>query len=218
MNFSKDKIFNIRTIAFLSITCTMFIVTAQTEQTTQPTGIAYKAELQKIPGAPIPDSAKGIANLNISGDSLIITVNIRGLTQGKHEMHIQQKKNNTASRCPTMDDDKNGDGLIDDREADSVSGEIHIPLTENSVDLKSNSYPSADENGVLLYKNTISLKKLQEQLKNKKNVQTFNIDSCVVEIHGISKASKMPASVRSSGLKPSYETIPVLCGKIQKVL
>jgi hypothetical protein len=218
MSFSKNKIMNIGTTAFLSITCTMFIVAAQTELATQPTGIAYKAKLEKVPGAPIPDSAKGNANLNISDDSLVITVNVYGLTQGKHEMHIHHKKNSTTSQCPTMKDDKNGDGLIDAQEGDSVSGEIHIPLTENPVDLKSNTYPSADENGVLLYKNTISLKKLQEQLRNKKDVQTFNIDSCVVEIHGISKASKMPASVRSSGLKPSYETIPVLCGKIQKVL
>ena len=174
----------------------------------------YFAVMKKIIGAPVPDSISGAAVLIVEESDLILRVNAIGLSPGKHAMHIHARPDGGMSTCPGKSSDRNSDGFVDDPEADSVSGSIHVPLTDNPIDMTSESYPSTDEKGVLTYNKTISLSELQNILKSKYNFTGFFLDSCAIEIHGISASQQLPATVKSSEGKFANETLPVACGKI----
>jgi len=49
------------------------------------------------------------------------------------------------------------------------------------------------------------------------NDQALDLDKRVVYIHGIFPATKLPASVKSLDDIPAQVTLPIACGKIEKV-
>ena len=45
---------------------------------------------------------------------------------------------------------------------------------------------------------------------------TLNLENMALNIHGVDKKAKLPASVQSVMKLPAYQTVPVACGEIKK--
>lgn len=71
-----------------------------------------------------------------------------------------------GSRCPTREDDLNGDGMIDLSEVVLASGEVLIPLDGYIQEVaKGNEwYPISDKQGSYYYSRSASLKKMMKNL------------------------------------------------------
>ncbi len=78
-------------------------------------------------------------------------------------------------------------------------------------------YPEASADGALQYRKTVSLKALEAAFAKTFGDQEFDLDRRVVFIHGVPAATQLPASVASLGTIPAQVTLPIACGKIERV-
>ncbi len=127
-------------------------------------------------------------------------------------VHLQSL--HEGSRCPTLLDDENGDGLIDMKEAEKVVGKVLIPL-DNDLSaqlLGMEKYPIGKS---FSYSKTTSLKELLNDLRKmdeepRDNImkltpeENLNLIGRVVLIHGTKDSSRVPATVRPHRGLPNY--------------
>jgi hypothetical protein len=180
---------------------------------------SYTAQLttvnQNIPG----NMAKGTAQLKMSGDELDITLTGEGLSPDMMILaHIHGKPDGTKASCATMNADTNKDGFVDVIESEAVSGPAVIPLNGDpaKLDAKSKSYPKSDKQGMLQYTKKVKVSDLMKNLKKKQKMTTLNLENMVINLHGVSKTTKLPGTVKSEMKLPAWQTIPIACGEIKK--
>lgn len=153
-----------------------------------------------VANATNPDiaSSSNAFQMKIEGD--LFEVEIFG--GGPATTHIQTIQSGT--RCPTMDDDKNQDGVIDATEGAAVYGS---PILALDSDLTSNGgvYPFT---ATYRYTQSASLSAILGNLK----VPALNINGKVLTIQGVPGTTVLPATVQ--GGKANF---PVACGVIPKV-
>jgi hypothetical protein len=164
----------------------------------------------------------GSAGLHRSSDIFKAFVKIyigeKGVTH-RQTIHL-------GSRCPTIDDDINGDGYIDYREAHFVVGNVIMPL-DGDLDSQwggMNSYPIG--NGIAggyFYERTASFTRMFEDLRDVDNNTLDEVDKIpydeglsfhkkVILIEGVSTAIRLPDSVDTMEGIPKYRSLPIACG------
>jgi hypothetical protein len=158
----------------------------------------YQADL--IPENASVSSAKGSSEITLVGDEFNVVVTMVDALSTTHAQHIH-----AGTRCPTATDDTNGDGLIDAVEATVVYGAAILPLDDDLVS-NSGTFPSG---AIYTYAENASFAQLLTNL----NLQTLNVEGLVINIHGVSASTTLPATVQ--GTKDEF---PVSCGIIKRII
>lgn len=161
------------------------------------------------------------ARFTIKGDALAITVDAKGLPPGMmHLQHFHGFKDGDAATCPTAAADANHDGIIDLIETEPISGTTMVPFHDNpaGMEIVRDTYPKAGADGIFHYKQAVSLKALQAGFLKAFGSDQLNLERRVVFIHGVFPATKLPASAASLGTIPAQVTLPIACGKIDRVV
>lgn len=153
---------------------------------------------------------------------------IRLFAGGVRAWHMQHVY--TGGRCPTMKDDRNGDGFIDINEAEKVLGKILIPLDSNisSQTAGRRFFPLADLSGYYHYERITNfntfLRDLQEEDKDPTDDlvklgpdQGLRIEGKTVLIQGVTETVDFPETVGSKGRFRPFQTLPIACGVFKKM-
>lgn len=156
-----------------------------------------------------------------------IVGDVRLNNAGPKLIHAQYVRSGT--RCPEAKDDTNADGVIDAKEGEAVYGRILFPL---DGDLSSQSshdgeFPVGNNYGSYIYskvaKFTTFIKDMRAHSSEDgyvklKSDEPLQINGRVVVIHGVDQASDLPATVAGVGRMSNYQSLPIVCGVIWKVL
>jgi hypothetical protein len=86
-----------------------------------------------------------------------------------------------------------------------------------AMDVAHGRYPKASAKGGYQYRQSVSLKALSAAFAKAFDGQRLNLDNRVVLIHGVPDGTKLPATVQSLGPIPAQVTLPIACGKIERV-
>ncbi len=180
----------------------------------------YVAHLAPLNSKVTGSNASGEARFTIKGDRLTIRIDAKGLPPGiMHLQHFHGFKDNREATCPTPAADVNGDGIIDLIETGPMSGTTMVPFHNDPVSMQivNDTYPKASAAGSYHYKKTVSLSALKAAFAKAFDDPQLDLDKRVVYIHGIFPSTSLPASVASLGKIPAQVTIPIACGKIERV-
>jgi hypothetical protein len=179
--------------------------------------IAYVADLQPLNTTVTGTETRGTARLVINGDSLTITTDVKGAPASMmHLQHFHGFVDNHDAVCPTAAADTNHDGVIDIHETEPVVGVTMVPFTTDPVSMQivTNTYPTADSSGSFHYTKTVALLALDSAFKKTFNDADLDLGNRVVMIHGVPDSTKLKPSVSSLGNIPAQVTIPIACGKL----
>ncbi len=174
-------------------------------------GTSYQATLNPVNGS----GGSGMATVTVQGDRATVDLNYSGLATTfsggpfPHVQHIHIAANGT---CPTMSDDKNGDGVISTPEGQPDYGAVGTTLST-----KGDTSPNAATNikvapsgGSANYHRTFTL--------NHATAQSLNSGTGVVVVHGLDPSTlSKKAQNEKSPLVPSLPlaaTAPALCGPL----
>ena len=193
---------------------------AQTTGANGQSSAIYVAHLQPMNSSITGRKATGEARFTVKGNTLTITVNMQGVPPGMmHWQHFHGFKDNRDATCPTQAADANHDGIIDLIETGPTSSETMVPFNGDpaAMQVASNTYPKASAKGAYEYHATVSLKAMDAGFAKAFGDRNLDLDRRVVFIHGVPPATKLPASVASLGTIPAQVTLPIACGKIERV-
>ncbi|MCM2349385.1 MAG: hypothetical protein NDI69_05135 [Bacteriovoracaceae bacterium] len=151
------------------------------------------------PENPDISNATAAAQISIQGDEIKAQVFFGNGEETIHAQHIH-----SGTRCPTIEDDSNGDGVIDANEAQAVYGPAIIPL-DSELSTTIGNFPTGasyvyDESGSF------------SQLLSNFNLQGLNVEGKVINIHGVPESVELPPTAQ--GGKAAF---PITCGVLQKV-
>lgn len=185
----------------------------------------YVAHLHELNSEITGSHPTGIAHFTVRGDKLTIRIVMQGVPPGiEHWQHLHGFTDGKAATCPTgraatEAADKNHDGIIDLIETEPDSGTTMVPFNAKpaAMDIPANTYPKASTRGTYTYKKMVSLKALQAAFAKAFNGASLDLDKRVVYVHGVPADTKLPASVASLGTIPAQVTLPIACGKIERV-
>jgi hypothetical protein len=153
---------------------------------------------------------------------------VRLFSGGAHVWHQQHVY--TGKRCPTLQDDKNGDGFIDSEEGKKIWGDVIIPLDSNiNSQLRGNNiYPVADESGTYFYERVGSFEKMFFDLKQDDHSLVDDmvklnpddglaIEGKVAVIYGVDASVELPSSVYAMNNLSPQKSLPIACGVFKRV-
>lgn len=103
-------------------------------------------------------------------------------------------------RCPTIQDDTNGDGIVDPVEVEQAIGPRVLALDTNVESAEQESFPSGRS---YTYNQSIPLGQLRQSVPPG---QDF-----VVMIHGASENTALPATYTTTTNDPAHLTVPIAC-------
>lgn len=164
----------------------------------------------------------GAATFTVDGDQVQVNTS---MDDDQAVMHRQSL--HLGTRCPTLSDDTNGDGLVDYREALAVVGEAIIPL-DNDLNTQTGGAEVYPRGPGMTYSRTASLEKIQADLSKPDEDTTDNItklspgkrlsfEGKVVLIHGTAPQSAFPLSLAAYKSEPAHISLPVVCGVLKKI-
>lgn len=181
-------------------------------------GERFIAKLQPLNSARIGTAATGTATLDIANGKLSVSIDMAGLAPGiMHLQHFHGFPDGREAACPTEDADTNGDGYVDLLETEPIAGTTMVPFHGHpaTLEIPSDSYPVADQQGNASYKKIESVADLKNALKNKFKVPVLALEKRVIFVHGIASSTVLPDSVKSLPGVPAQATLPIACGKIE---
>ena len=193
---------------------------AQAAASPEPMHAEYVAHLQPVNAKVSGSKTTGEARFSVDGDKLTITIKVKGAQPDlEHWQHFHGFKDNHAASCPGASADVNGDGVIDIVETEPASGTTMVPFDADPVgmDVPHGVYPKASANGTYEYRSTVSLKALDAAFLKALGDSKIDLDRRVVMIHGVSAQTTLPSSVASLGPIPARVTLPIACGRIERV-
>ena len=178
---------------------------------------AYIAQIHAINPQLTASKVSGQAIFIIANGQLKITMVVKGVSPGMHLQHIHGFISVKAATCPPPDADKNGDGIIDLVETEPYAGTTLIPLNGDPVGLqiKSDTYPVAGRDGILIYEMSVPLDKLNAAIKKRYDINKLSLENRVIIIHGVSEGTSLPKTVKSLPGVSAYVTVPIACGEIK---
>lgn len=179
----------------------------------------YVAELRPLNAEALGRSAGGTATLHVEDGRLTITVAADGLApETMHLQHYHGFPEGKDASCPTPQADTNGDGFIDLIETEATAGTTMVPFHDDpaSLDIASETYPVATEEGAVRYSQTVAVDELERALEDKFGVSELALERRVVFLHGTAPDADLPESVRSLPGVPAQATLPVACGAIER--
>lgn len=180
----------------------------------------YVAHLHPLNAKASGHSTHGIARLTIEGGDLKIFVDVHGAAPDTvHWQHFHGHQDGAQATCPTMSADANHDGVIDITETEKASGTTMVPFDTDpaAMDVAHGTYPKADAHGNYHYSVTVPLKALDAAFGKAFPGQALDLSKRVVYIHGVPADAKLPGSVASLGPIPAQVTLPIACGRIERV-
>jgi hypothetical protein len=179
----------------------------------------YVAELHPLNADALGRSASGTAMFDVEDGRLTITVLANGLAPGvMHLQHYHGLPEGKDATCPTPQADTNGDGLIDLVETEPMAGTTMVPFHADpaSLEIASDTYPIANEEGTIRYKQAVPVDDLERALADKFGVSGLALEERVVFLHGTAPDTDLPASVQSLPDVPAQVTLPIACGTIER--
>ncbi|MEO8962053.1 MAG: hypothetical protein ABI325_09235 [Ginsengibacter sp.] len=193
----------------------------QAETDSQDSVIAtYLAHLQPLNTNITKLNTTAEARFVLTRDSMLVTIDVRNAPPGiQHWQHFHGFTDNKAATCATEANDTNSDGIIDVVETEPVSGTTMVPFNDQAEEMNvgSDTYPKADADGSYQYKARISLEKLRASFKKSFGDSLLDLDRRVLYIHGVPENTNLAKSVASIGDIPAHVTLPIACGKIEKL-
>lgn len=195
-------------------------VHAQAADGKNPAEAEYAARLQPMNAAISGTETTGNAEFAIRGDDLSISVTVKGAPASiTHWQHFHGFKDESAAACPTEAADVNGDGIIDLIETEPAAGTTMVPFDDDpaAMDVAHGTYPEASADGTYTYQKVVSLKALDAAFVKAFGDSGLDLDRRVIFVHGIVPDSNLPQSVASLGPIPADVTLPIACGKIERV-
>ena len=98
---------------------------------------SYKSELFPLNVKTSGHEARGEAIFTISGDELTIRIIANGVAPNiEHLQHFHGfATGDRKSKCPSISNDANGDGIIDLIETEAVAGTTMVPFHEDPVSI-----------------------------------------------------------------------------------
>lgn len=187
----------------------------------------YLAEL--VPLNPhLSDAITGAVTISLDKDEFVGDVRFFGNTLTAETVFEQTM--HVGNRCPTLADDLNQDGILDEKEVLKVVGDILIPFDADlsSQWLGANIYPLSDSFGSYYYSQVTSFQKLLNDLREvdinlEDNLVKLDqgsepqFEGKVALIRGISKKVFLPNTVEYAHKRGAHASLPLLCGVFQKV-
>lgn len=180
-------------------------------------GEIYTASLMPMNENLLQSSPIADVQLRVAGETLVIEVNAIGLPASMmHLQHIHGFIDGTAASCPGSDADANGDGIVDLIETESSAGITMVPFHDNpgSMQIQSEAYPVADDQGTYSYNQSVSLNALRGAFQAMFGDNELSLDNRVVFIHGVPENTELPDSVQSIPGAPAHMTVPIACGEL----
>jgi hypothetical protein len=180
----------------------------------------YVARLTALNSKVSGTEASGEARLQVANGKLTIRIEMQGVPPDmEHWQHFHGFKNDKDASCATERSDANHDGIVDLIETEPVSGTTMVPFNADPVamDVPDNTYPRAAADGSFHYEKTVSLAALRKAFAKAFGKPKLDLDRRVVYIHGVPPGTPLPSSVASLGTIPAQVTLPMACGKIERV-
>ncbi|HEX7386651.1 MAG TPA: hypothetical protein VF285_05145 [Castellaniella sp.] len=162
----------------------------------------------------------GEAQFRVNGDKLTIDIRVKNAPGGiVHWQHFHGMADGSAANCPTLGADTNGDHIVDLIETGPAAGTTMVPFDRHpaAMDVAHGHYPKASADGSYHYHEVVSLKALSASFAKAFKGQPLDLDKRVVLIHGVPADTPLPATVQSLGPIPAAVTLPIACGKIERV-
>lgn len=213
----KNLLVGLAALATLGVACEPPIaIIGRDANTGQRTGF-YTFALNPVPHNPAKDGgsdAHGIVAIEQHGNQVHVKILATGLAKGlPHAEHLHGVVIG-GNTCPTLADDKDGNGLIDTAEGVPAYGSVQVSLTTSgdtspASALAVDRFPVADANSAVVYDRTIQV---SDELAN-------NIEHLHVVLHGVdvNNNGKYDFDAGKSSLDPSLPleaTLPAACGGI----
>ncbi len=198
----------------------LFVAPAGAADDNDASTTVYVAHLHALNSNVTRREATGEAKFTIKGDSLTIQIDAEGLPPNMmHLQHFHGFKDNRQATCATAAADVDGDGIIDLIETEPMSGTTMVPFHDDPVSMQivNDTYPKASAAGSYHYEKTVSLSALTAAFAKTFDDPDLDLDKRVVYIHGVPADTELPASVASLGKIPAQVTLPIACGKIERV-
>lgn len=187
----------------------------------QHTDTTYTATLAPLNSTVTGANASGKVTFTIAGDQLTFEITAQGVSPDtEHWQHFHGfTEGDKDATCPSASEDANGDGIIDLIETEPVAGTTMVPLNDDPVtmDIPTDTYPTADAEGAYTYKKTVSLQAMQEAFAAQFPGQSLDLDRRVVFLHGVPSSTSLPDTVASLGDIPAQVTLPIACGELMMV-
>lgn len=202
------------TKSLIALAITVFLVGCQNQK-----GQTYVAHLNALNTDVSGSNTTGEAKFVVKNDSMTVTIDVKNAPANmEHWQHFHGFKNGDKADCATTSDDKNGDDIVDVVETEAVSGTTMVPFNKfpAKMEIGTDTYPRADENGDYHYEAKFAMKDLKKSFKKAFNDSLIQLDHRVLYIHGISTDQDLPETVASIANIPAQVTIPIACGKIEK--
>ncbi len=185
-----------------------------------PARTVYVAHLHAMNTGVTGTATTGEARFIVDHGKLTIKITVHGAPPDTvHWQHFHGFKDGRPATCPTAAADANHDGIVDLIETGKASGTTMVPFITHpaSMDVAHGTYPKADADGNYTYKETVSLKALDAAFAKAFPGQKLDLAKRVVYIHGVPSTTNLPSSVASLGPIPAQVTLPIACGKIERV-
>lgn len=182
--------------------------------------VVYEAQLSALNSEITGSETTGTARFVVNGNTVSVTIEVEGAPANvEHWQHFHGFANGDDAQCPTADQDENGDGIIDLIETEAVAGTTMVPFNAApaEMDIPTDTYPVADEEGNYSYEAEINLEDLAKVFGEAFDGENIDLEKRVLFIHGVAEDTKLPESVQSLGPIPAQTTLPIACGKINKV-
>lgn len=179
---------------------------------------AYVADIKEINPQLTKSEVSGKAIFIVADGELRITLVVKGVAPNlMHLQHIHGFIGAGQGIFPPRTADPNGDGIIDLIETHEYTGKTLIPFNAAPIDLeiKSDSYPVANEDGLLTYEMTVSLEELKAAVHEQYDIKELALEDRVIFIHGIPEGDPLPSTVQSLPGVPAYITVPIAAGVIK---
>ena len=180
----------------------------------------YVARLAPMNAAAVGSRTTGEARFEIRGRDLIIDIKVENAPPNiTHWQHFHGFKDGRAATCPSPSADRNGDGIVDLIETEPASGTTMVPFDDApaKMDIAHGIYPKASAGGSYTYHEVVPLRALQAAFAKSLGTPKIDLDKRVVYIHGVPADIRMPATVASLGPIPAHVTLPIACGRIERV-
>ena len=215
------SIYSLILLSLVAFSCTNSNKSSDQEsQTQEPITQIYEAQIQSLNSNVTNLQTSGKARFVIDGNKMHITIDIKNAPPAiEHWQHFHGFTDEGIATCASESEDVNGDGIIDVVETETVSGTTMIPFNKlpAEMDIPTDTYPVADDNGSYHYEIDVSLDDLESAFANAFGGSELNLDSRVIYIHGVPSDTNLPETVASLGYIPAHVTLPIACGKIEKV-
>lgn len=180
----------------------------------------YEAQIQSLNSSITNLQTSGKARFVIDEDKMHVTIDIRNAPPGiEHWQHFHGFPNDTIAQCASAAQDANGDGVIDVVETETVSGTTMVPFNKFPAKMvvPTDTYPVADNDGSYHYEVEIPLDSLNTAFADAFGDSGLKLEKRVIYIHGVHSDTNLPKTVASLGDIPAHVTLPIACGKIERV-